>query len=706
MANIENEFKEFLITTVLPNKKGYNGWITTKNIDGRLSEMHDEYIISFATPSAFEVDLENIDEAKASIKKNLSIENSSFVEYSNKAGSGIPKALLNTHLINFLDYREKVLAFDDFQKVIDRIHLEFGSFCSTFQKKRIEFNGKSRAGSTNIIFGEVRDDYWTINIGSELEIQYHMYNDDTGIGYGLGFNAQPSRNNPEPMKKIQPFINSYFLKRDLINANLKDYHFLPDKSEQDLKNLEYGGFICFGKILPIKRIDDNITIDGLKFLEMIYDLQNKQFEAYKTIFENSVNQKSITTKELMILDVLKYKKQIILQGPPGTGKTKLAKEIAGHLIEGDLENSEQFKLIQFHPSYTYEDFVRGISAKPTPNGTAVVFESENRLLGKIAKEAHQNYLDSKKENVLISKENWVNEQFENFVEQIANHLEENEFVSITAKVNIINLEPDAFRYTGASKSWIISHLMRFKDIKQAYLDNNTEISHIKQNPNLSGSARQDAGYYLRILRLFIEYLENNKLVYEFHNEPKVELKNYVLVIDEINRANLSSVLGELIYALEYRNEPVESMYEVEESKKLVLPENLYIIGTMNTADRSVGIIDYAIRRRFAFIDVLPKILTEVSFETDLFLQVSRLFVKDINTRVPSEFLSPEFAPEDVWLGHSYFIKLKDQNGTDIPSATRLEYEIKPILLEYLRDGILKAHGEGGQSTLNFIKSLS
>src|SRR5690606_36146574 len=162
-------------------------------------------------------------------------------------------------------------------------------------------------------------------------------------------------------------------------------------------------------------------------------------------------------------------------------------------------------------------------------------------------------------------------------------------------------------------------------------------------------------------------------------QAKTELKNYVLIIDEINRANLSSVLGELIYALEYRGEAVESMYAVGNDSKLILPPNLYIIGTMNTADRSVGHIDYAIRRRFAFVDVLPKDLSEevnISFDTELFYSVENLF--DTN-------LSPEFEKKDVQLGHSYFIdKSKDGGSMDI----RLEYEIKPILLEYVKDGVL------------------
>ncbi len=121
------------------------------------------------------------------------------------------------------------------------------------------------------------------------------------------------------------------------------------------------------------------------------------------------------------------------------------------------------------------------------------------------------------------------------------------------------------------------------------------------------------------------------------------------------------------------------MYAVNEDPKIILPPNLYIIGTMNTADRSVGHIDYAIRRRFAFVDVNPKDLSgelEENFHKALFDAVSNLFVTN---------LSPEFDKKDVQLGHSYFIdKSKEGGSMDI----RLEYEIKPILREYIKDGIL------------------
>jgi len=261
----------------------------------------------------------------------------------------------------------------------------------------------------------------------------------------------------------------------------------------------------------------------------------------------------------------------------------------GNLYEDSkkVDVSRKPTLIQFHPSYTYEDFVKGIVAKPNKKG-GVIYKAENKMLAKLANDA-------------------------------------------------------------------------------------------------------------------IDYPDNN----------------YVLIIDEINRANLSSVLGELIYALEYRGEEVESMYEVDGSQKLILPPNLYIIGTMNTADRSVGHIDYAIRRRFAFVDILPKNLTTElgnDFKKDIFTKVSELFIENYNPEMEygpeesrlnrSKHLSEEFEPKDVWLGHSYFIQhyehdadgIKDVNQP-IDFTLRLEYEIKPILREYVKDGILKS------SALDTIENL-
>ncbi|WP_293310930.1 AAA family ATPase [Pedobacter sp. UBA5917] len=216
----------------------------------------------------------------------------------------------------------------------------------------------------------------------------------------------------------------------------------------------------------------------------------------------------------------------------------------------------------------------------------------------------------------------------------------------------------------------------------------------------------------------IEYTVENKILSTLaKNAITNPAINYVLIIDEINRANLSSVLGELIYALEYRGKEVESMYEVDGSNKLTLPSNLYIIGTMNTADRSVGHIDYAIRRRFAFVDVLPKVLNDekIVFNANWFQIISELFIDNYDEYLADEktilkaakTLSSEFRPEDVWLGHSYFIQKKLEGSDKLEPEDfkiRIDYEIKPILLEYVKDGVLV--GEINKVKIeDYIKSL-
>ncbi|PJJ54609.1 dynein-related subfamily AAA family protein [Hymenobacter chitinivorans DSM 11115] len=243
------------------------------------------------------------------------------------------------------------------------------------------------------------------------------------------------------------------------------------------------------------------------------------------------------------IDLLKAKGQIVLQGPPGTGKTRMAEQIADRLAAKPAHR----KLIQFHPAYAYEDFVRGIVADTTSAGS-LRYQAENKVLAELAEQA-----------------------------------------------------------------------------------------------------AADSG------------------------------NDYVLIIDEINRANLPAVLGELIYALENRGKEVDSVYGLgaDKNRVLRLPSNLYIIGTMNTADRSVGHMDYAIRRRFAFVTVLPdaNVVPEGPARR-LFEQVQQLF---------ETHMSPEFDMHDVQPGHSYFL-VKDDSGLTL--RQKLEYELRPLLHEYLRDGIL------------------
>ncbi|MBI1646023.1 AAA family ATPase [Capnocytophaga sp. 051621] len=399
---------------------------------------------------------------------------------------------------------------------------------------------------------------------------------------------------------------------------------------------------------------------------------------------NIMNGNTQAQEDNLVIKLLKYKPQIILQGPPGTGKTREAKRIAKALLglgENDsLEGNERFKLIQFHPSYSYEDFVRGIVAKPNEEGSGIVYTAENKILGAFAKEAFNNWHKAQQSTQTLKEE----EVFEAFIEHIKEELAQSEDYKypLTEAVYLFDADDKRFKYKGDNWEVHSNGLnMNYAEIKRIIESGVRDRQGVTKLTTIGGQARQHASYFLRIVEKYYEFRENYKPTVD-----KIPLKNYVLVIDEINRANLSAVLGELIYALEYRGEAVQSMYAIEGENNLILPPNLYIIGTMNTADRSVGHIDYAIRRRFAFVNVLPKDLTNElgdQFESELFAKVTNLF----NTN-----LSPEFKKEEVQLGHSYFIT------KNTPIDFRWEYEIKPILLEYVKDGILA--GEGIETTIN------
>jgi MoxR-like ATPase len=168
-------------------------------------------------------------------------------------------------------------------------------------------------------------------------------------------------------------------------------------------------------------------------------------------------------------------------------------------------------------------------------------------------------------------------------------------------------------------------------------------------------------------------------------------KKFILIIDEINRANVAAVFGEMIYALEYRGRPVMLQYS-DDYATARLPKNLYIIGTMNTADRSIGHIDYAVRRRFAFVPLHPDRDVVRAFHQDAEVQtlalgkfdaVAELF-KINEDRRGQTFLSSDYRAEDVQPGHSYFLA---QDRDDL--KRRMKYQVGPLLREYVADGVLK-----------------
>jgi len=367
----------------------------------------------------------------------------------------------------------------------------------------------------------------------------------------------------------------------------------------------------------------------------------------------------------------------------------LAKYIHDHLeapmVKGDPMHSDQFGIIQFHPSYSYEDFVRGIVASPSGDKKGVIYEAEDKTIGKFARKAHRNWLASSDPKA-YGRENWLKDTLDQFLVHLNARLDEEEGkLMITKKAYITKISPDSIRYN--ADAWDVDGGVPIIDLMRMYQGRVQVRNDVISLSTLTRTAKHLPTYWFKVYELFQKFIVENELSPDKQVEYEAA-KNYVLIIDEINRANLSSVLGELIYALEYRGEAVKSMYAIEDDQQIVLPPNLYIIGTMNTADRSLGYIDYAIRRRFAFVDVPSTLLTELGadFQSDLYHRVSKLFT--------SEYLSPEFKAKDVQLGHSYFIQQYEKNakgentGKAYPFKLRIEFEILPLLREYLADGVL------------------
>lgn len=195
-------------------------------------------------------------------------------------------------------------------------------------------------------------------------------------------------------------------------------------------------------------------------------------------------------------------------------------------------------------------------------------------------------------------------------------------------------------------------------------------------------------------------------------------KIFFLIIDEINRADVATVFGELIYALEYRNHDIATPYKVEKTneRNIKVPDNLYIIGTMNTADKSVGTIDMAIRRRFLFVDLLPeeKIIIkhfeekngDESWES---LRDGTIKCFEALKEIVSSSIKGTYKAKDFQIGHTYFLpdfsKVKSAEDAKQVIQYKLMYQVLPMLREYTEDRILDSKNIAIEKTIGDVVSL-
>ncbi len=577
--------------------------------------------------------------------------------------------------------------------LIDKINSDLDSFCKEFAYARKELAGLAKAPNRNIFFKyEDLSRDWAINEGGGTEIQYHIYLRDGELGYGLGFNAQyvPFANEKSPIEWIKPYADAFIALLETYRFNWESLGFdwIIGDGEEMLRNPQYGSYTLWGKNILIK---DN-TIDEGFYNQMIADIKGDLFNIYKEVFKRRNELIHQETKSMELINnqigtVLESAKNLILYGAPGTGKTYLAKQMAKQMIgvetDDALYKSEQFAFVQFHPSYDYTDFVEGLRPIRTDGSVGIGFELRDGVFKEFCEKARKNLEDSLKDIKTLSVEQQIEEKYNRFIDAIQNE-----------EVDKVDLRTPNMYATIAGLS--VKNNIQFKRPSDKEIsENGVSLSRLQQLgkvfktaaqleelANLSQSIRDviggcNATWYWAILHhLYKTYgdVTDNAVA------NKVDRKNYIFVIDEINRGEISKIFGELFFSIDpsYRGEKgavytqYANMHETDE--KFYVPENVYIIGTMNDIDRSVESFDFAMRRRFVWLEITA----EESAENMNLTKECKVKMKSLNDKI-SEI---EGLGSSYHIGGAYFL---DKDGVPIKDYEGIwNLRLEPLLREYLR----------------------
>lgn len=350
--------------------------------------------------------------------------------------------------------------------------------------------------------------------------------------------------------------------------------------------------------------------------------------------------------------ILRKSKNLILRGAPGTGKTYLAKEIAKELTDG---NEDQISFVQFHPSYDYTDFVEGL--RPVSNGDGAI---EFKLQDGIFKD----FCQKAKEAQLIGGQDNFDQAWDSYLEYI-NVAEEKEYITKTSYLSVNSRQNLSVNYDSGVPGWSIPR----KYVYELYKDKNYN----KQEYYKSGG------------KTVLETLRKRFGLKDYISPTEIDTdKKFVFIIDEINRGEISKIFGELFFSVDpgYRGQKgsVSTQYANlhENDEKFYIPENVYIIGTMNDIDRSVDTFDFAMRRRFRFVEVTAE--SQLGMLDDALgdkAEEAKACLRNLN----AEIEKVQELNSHYHIGPSYFLKLEE---VDFDYELLWSDYLKPLLEDYLR----------------------
>lgn len=381
------------------------------------------------------------------------------------------------------------------------------------------------------------------------------------------------------------------------------------------------------------------------------------------------------------IDLLAEAHNLVLTGAPGTGKTHMAQAIAE-------EMGAVTKFVQFHPSYDYTDFVEGLRPIERSDGQ-MGFERKDGVFKEFCREAIKNLIDSKKSIESLTKEISWQEKLDRFVED-----------SIEEGTKLKTVNGSEFEISEMKGHTIVIHNEQNEKTTQVAV-NADEILELLTNDVPLNIVRDIRNYFNRkfgtqadsyafVITKAIRAIKQKMPVVEAN---KIDRKPFVFIIDEINRGEASKIFGELFYAIDpgYRGKKdylVQTQYQnlVPETdmfaKGFYVPENVYILATMNDIDRSVESMDFAMRRRFTWKEVTPTD-TEAMLDTLPCANEAKATMNRLNNVIAET----DGLGSAYMIGPSYFLKL-GENGGDFFKLWKMN--IEPLLKEYLR-GFRKAN---------------
>lgn len=564
--------------------------------------------------------------------------------------------------ITELDFiNSNYLNIDNLSTLVNSINGDLSEFIKTFRKTRKFLSNKERATTSGILFKHKSDDTgWAINEGGHNEIQYHISLMDNKIDYGLGFNAQYVRfnNDKTSLELIKPFVEAF----SSIQSSEEVKTLMERDFSIDLEALETmgeGGYNLFGRTIPL--VDNNLPL--VDYYSIINDLKGDLFNLYRKIFEttNEATLEAAPYNENLeagvknpliteISELLQSNKNLILTGAPGTGKTYLAKEVCKAL-------DATYELVQFHPSYDYTDFVEGLRPIQNENGE-IGFELRDGIFKAFCKEALKTENDQTLSNFDEVYHKFTDDVSENGLQLVTPSHKKPFRVEINSQKSC-KVIPDTVKQTEMAVT---------KQFIRTYLETD-RVTDWKP-------------YLIPIC----EYIKAN---YDLRLDSVVDKnKKFVIILDEINRAEISKVLGELFFSIDsgYRGQKgkVKTQYANLQTNEDVfkdgfyVPENVYIIGTMNDIDRSVESFDFAMRRRFAWREI--KVEDRLSMwegQIDDWAEEAKARLNSLNQAI--EIIQGLNSAYHV--GPAYFLKLTNYDG-DFEALWA--HHLQSLLFEYLR----------------------